>query len=150
MISQRPYLLRAMYEWILDNGWTPYVQVYAHWPGTQVPSQFVDEEGHIVLNISPEATRQLELDNDEIHFSARFNGQAQWVRFSPDAVVAIFSKETGHGMPFLPSPQEMLAEYEAIDAPASEQQSAHQPAVAGEQDTEEEGDNKVIRFPGRR
>ena len=149
MISQRPYLLRAMYEWILDNGWTPYVQVYAHWPGTQVPTQFVDEEGHIVLNISPEATRQLELDNDEIHFSARFNGQAQWVRFSPDAVVAIFSKETGHGMPFLPSPQEMLAEYEAtMEDARTPEQSTSQPAA--EQDTEEEDDNKVIRFPGRR
>jgi len=103
MISNRPYLIRALYEWIVDNGWTPYVQVDAEWPGTQVPQQFV-QDGMIVLNISPLATRDLMLQNDEISFRARFQGDERIVRFPPEAVLAIFAKENGQGMPFPPEP----------------------------------------------
>lgn len=103
MISQKPYLIRALYDWIVDNDWTPYIQVDAEWPGVEVPRQFV-EDGTIVLNISPLATRNLVLNNDEIRFQARFQGEERIVRFPPGAVLAIFARETGQGMPFPPEP----------------------------------------------
>ena len=103
MISQKPYLIRALYDWIVDNDWTPYIQVDAEWPGVEVPRQFV-EDGTIVLNISPLATRNLILNNDEIRFQARFQGEERIVRFPPNAVLAIFARETGQGMPFPPEP----------------------------------------------
>jgi len=103
MIAQKPYLIRALYEWILDNGWTPYIQVDADWPGVEVPRQFV-QDGTIVLNIGPLATRNLVLDNEEIRFQARFQGEERVVRFPPGAVLAIFARESGQGMPFPPEP----------------------------------------------
>jgi stringent starvation protein B len=103
MIPQKPYFIRAMYDWIVDNEWTPYIQVDVNWPGAEVPQQFV-EDGTIVLNISPMATRNLNLGNDEISFRARFQGEDRQVRFPPEAVLAIFARETGQGMPFPPEP----------------------------------------------
>jgi len=140
MISNRPYLIRALYEWIVDNGWTPYVQVDAHWPGAQVPQQFV-EDGVIVLNISPQATRDLTLGNDEIAFRARFQGEERRVSFPPAAVLTIFARETGQGMPF---PREPYPE----DTP--------EPQMAAEEDesvpsaSAKGGDDKVVAFKPRR
>jgi len=109
MISQKPYLIRALYDWIVDNDWTPYIQVDADWPGVEVPRQFV-EDGTIVLNIGPLATRNLVLDNAEIRFQARFQGEERIVRFPPSAVLAIFARETGQGMPFPPEPYPEVSE----------------------------------------
>lgn len=136
MISNRPYLIRALYEWIVDNGWTPYVQVDAEWPGVQVPRQFV-QDGVIVLNIGPLATRDLTLGNDEIRFRARFQGEEQLVHFPPQVVLAIFAKENGQGMPFPPEPYPE----EAADVPAEK------PAATA---TSEEGSEKVVQFKPRR
>jgi stringent starvation protein B len=99
MISNRPYIIRAMYEWMVDNGWTPHVQVDALYPGIQIPQQFV-QEGVIVFNIAPAAVVGLDMDNDSFAFKARFQGVEQVVRFPPEAVLAIFARENGQGMPF--------------------------------------------------
>ena len=78
MLSSRPYLARALYEWLLDNQQTPYIVVDAERDGVQVPGQFV-QNGQIVLNIAPTAVRDLSLANDAVTFSARFGGQPMQV-----------------------------------------------------------------------
>ena len=97
MTSYRPYLLRALTEWINDNGMTPHVMVDAGVPGVQVPSSAIKEE-RVVLNIAERAVAKLELGNDAIRFTARFAGVSQAVMVPLEAVIAIFSRETGQGM----------------------------------------------------
>jgi stringent starvation protein B len=99
MNSQRPYLVRAIHEWICDNGETPVLLVDAQYPGVQVPAQFVNE-GRIVLNIAPAATEALQLGNDLIAFSARFNGVPESVELPVASVLAVYSRESQHGMLF--------------------------------------------------
>lgn len=103
MISNRPYLIRAMSEWIIDNHWTPHIQVDANYPGVVVPQQYV-QEGAIVLNMHPDAVRELQMDNHLFRFKARFQGIEQQIFFPPEAVLAIFARENGQGMPFPPEP----------------------------------------------
>jgi len=95
----RPYLMRAINEWIIDQGLTPYLLVNALWPGVQVPEAFV-EEGRIVLNINPSAVRELLLANTEVTFSARFAGTPQWVQVPIGAVLGIYARENGEGLFF--------------------------------------------------
>lgn len=97
MTSHRPYLLRALYEWIADNGMTPHLLVDAARPGVQVPAQAV-KDGKIVLNIADRAVAQLQMSNDDIRFSARFGGVSQAVVVPVGAVLAIYARETGQGM----------------------------------------------------
>jgi stringent starvation protein B len=99
MTSNRPYLIRALYEWITDNGMTPYVIVDATRGGVQVPSEYV-EEGRIVLNVGPTAVQGLSMTNQAIDFSARFGGHARHVHLPPDAVMGIYAQETSQGMLF--------------------------------------------------
>ena len=99
MTSSRPYLIRALYEWIDDNGLTPHLLVNAEYPGVEVPRQHV-HEGRIVLNINPSAVRDLRLGNEWIEFSARFGGIARLVRIPLAAVQAIYARENGQGMAF--------------------------------------------------
>lgn len=99
MTSSRPYLLRALYEWIVDNGHTPHMLVDATKQGVLVPEAFV-EEGRIVLNIDPAAVRTLELGNDAVSFGARFGGQGLEVYVPISAVLGIYARENGHGMLF--------------------------------------------------
>ena len=96
--STKPYLLRAIYEWCTDNGFTPYLAVLvdAH---TRVPMQFV-KNGEIVLNISFDATSALKMDNDRIHFSARFGGVSREISVPVENVIAIYARENGQGMAF--------------------------------------------------
>lgn len=103
MTSNRPYLIRAMYEWMVDNEWTPHMQVDANYPGIAIPEQFV-QDGVIVFNVAPEAVRALTMHNDGFGFSARFQGIEQKVHFPPEAVLAIFARENGQGMPFPKEP----------------------------------------------
>jgi stringent starvation protein B len=103
MISNRPYFIRAMYEWIVDNDWTPHLQVDANYPGISVPFEYA-EEGVIVLNVSPSAVVGLQMGNDWISFKARFSGVERDLGFPPEAVLAIFARENGQGMPFPPEP----------------------------------------------
>lgn len=99
MTSSRPYLLRAFYEWIVDNNATPYVVVNADFPGAHVPLQYV-ENGRIVLNISPGAVRSLLIANDHVEFNARFSGAPFEVYAPIKAITAIYAKENGRGMVF--------------------------------------------------
>ncbi len=96
-----PYFLRALYEWCLDNHLTPYVVVDAHTPGVQVPREVV-RDGHIVLNMSLEATSGLKMDNELIEFKTRFSGVARQVSLPINSVRAIYASETGQGMSFDP------------------------------------------------
>lgn len=99
MISNRPYLVRALYEWILDSEMTPYLLVDAAHPGALVPMDLV-QEGKIVLNISPGAVRALALGNERITFGARFGGVPTQVEVPADAVLGIYARENGRGMLF--------------------------------------------------
>jgi len=101
MTSTRPYLLRALNEWMLDNGLTPQIVVDASADDVQVPRQFV-KDGRIVLNVSPNAVRDLSLGNERVEFMARFAGQPFAVRVSIRRVLAIVARENGAGMTFQP------------------------------------------------
>jgi stringent starvation protein B len=104
MSSNRPYLIRAIYEWIGDNGMTPHLLVDASQPGVQVPPQSV-KDGQVVLNIAARAVGQLDLGNEGISFMARFSGVSRSVRVPLQAVLAIYAQETGQGM-MLPHEEE--------------------------------------------
>ena len=108
MTSSRPYLLRALHEWIVDNGLTPYLLVDASQSGVDVPQEYV-QEGKIVLNIAPRAVQHLDMGNDFIRFGARFSGVATQIDVPVSAVLAIYAMENGQGMVFneedTPSPE---------------------------------------------
>lgn len=99
MTPSRPYLIRAVHEWILDNGMTPYVLVNAQMTGVNVPRQYI-ENGKIILNLSPSAVRRLNLSNDGVSFDARFGGTSYHVAVPSLAVLAIYARENGKGMVF--------------------------------------------------
>ena len=96
--STKPYLLRALYECCTDNGYTPYIVVVVD-GGTRVPMEFV-KNGEIVLNISFDATSHLKIDNDFVHFRARFGGVSRDIEVPIDNVSAIYARENGQGMAF--------------------------------------------------
>ena len=97
MTSHRPYLLRALSEWIADNEMTPHLLVDATQPGVQVPPSSV-KEGKVVLNIAERAVVRLQIDNSSVSFSARFGGVSYPVMVPISAVLAIYARETGQGM----------------------------------------------------
>ena len=97
--SRRPYLVRAMHEWMTDNGQTPHIVVDATAAGVEVPAAYV-KDGRIVLNVSWQATQGLRLGNDLIEFSARFGGVPNAVRLPAAAVLGIYARETGQGLVF--------------------------------------------------
>ena len=97
MTSNRPYLIRAVHEWISDNGMTPYLLVDANVPGVQVPASAI-KDGRIVLNVAARAVTQLDLGNHLIRFMARFSGVSQSIELPVAAVQAIYAQETGQGM----------------------------------------------------
>ena len=99
MTSNRPYLIRALYEWLVDNDLTPYLLVDANRESVRVPTAYVDE-GRIVLNVSPNAVRDLSLGNDLIAFEARFGGTAFSISLPPDAVLGVYARENSKGMLF--------------------------------------------------
>lgn len=99
MTPLKPYLIRSIYEWIVDNNLTPHLLVNAEYPGVSLPSEFI-EDGRIVLNIRPEAIQGLMLGNEEIQFNARFSGKAMRITTPTKAVLAIYAKENGKGMIF--------------------------------------------------
>ncbi len=99
MTSSRPYLARALYEWIVDNGCTPYIVVNANRDDVQVPRAYV-KDGQIVLNIAPTAVVGLNIANDALEFNARFGGVAMQVYVPMPAVLGIYARENGQGMIF--------------------------------------------------
>ena len=99
MTSNRPYLVRGLWQWITDNGMTPHLLVNAEQEGVEVPADFV-ENGRIVLNISASAVRDLDMGNDYISFNARFSGKPMNVLVPLPAVLGIYTQENGQGMLF--------------------------------------------------
>lgn len=121
MTSHRPYLLRALYEWIADNGMTPHILVDASQPGVRVPAHAV-KDGRIVLNVADRAVGRLEMDNDSVRFSARFGGVSQSVLVPVGAVLAIYARETGQGMAL---PEEIVGSGEPHDEAQDSAPSLH-------------------------
>ncbi|EKE01141.1 MAG: hypothetical protein ACD_21C00204G0001 [uncultured bacterium] len=101
MTSSKPYLIRAIYEWINDNNLTPYITVDAYIPGTIVPKEYV-EDGRIVLDISPESTSGLVISNNTLEFKARFGGVSRNLYIPIAAVMIIYAQENNQGMAFPP------------------------------------------------
>mgnify|MGYP000681106389 CR=1 FL=1 len=99
MTPSRPYLMRALHEWILENDCTPYVLVDAGLPGVQVPEDYI-QNGQIVLNVSPSAVKFLLIDDDGLSFNARFGGMPLDLYVPMVAILAIYAKENGQGMVF--------------------------------------------------
>lgn len=99
MTSTKPYLIRALNEWILDNKMTPFLLVDATIEGVEVPQQHI-RDGKIILNIAPGAVQEIAFEDEWIYFSARFSGQAFMINVPINAVLAIYAKENGRGMMF--------------------------------------------------
>lgn len=126
MTSNKPYFIRAVYDWIVDNDLTPYLLVNAEHPDVEVPFEFVND-GRIVLNISPKACRGLHLENDRILFTARFSGQTTQIFIVPAAVLAVYAKENGRGMEFGPEYDEPTAPPVTKDTQSSQTKSRAKP-----------------------
>ena len=123
MTSSRPYIMRALYEWIVDNDCTPYVLVDAAMAEVMVPQQFV-KDGQIVLNISPSAVMDLTVSNESMSFNGRFGGVATDVYVPVAAIVGIYARENGQGMVFEPEespepPDETPPDPDKPDGPPS-------------------------------
>jgi len=141
MTTHRPYLVRALNEWILDNNCTPYILVNAFEKGVQVPQNYV-KDGQIVLNISPVAVQGLVISNQGIEFNGRFGGIPTYVYVPTAAVLGIYAKENGQGMifdrdepmPEPPSPPSAPVIVESADvatasAPAKSDKSKRKPSL---------------------
>jgi len=134
---KRPYLLRAFYEWIVDNGMTPHIMVDARSPQVKVPRQFV-KDGSIVLNVSMTAANNLMMDNDQVTFNARFGGKAMSIWLPMWSVMAIYSRETQDGLHF---PVEEYPETAAQAAPEAAVPRPSLASVAGTAVTESDADS---------
>ncbi len=99
MTSNKPYLIRALNEWILNNEMTPFLLVDANVEGVEVPQQHI-RDGKIILNIAPGAVQEIAFEDEWIYFSARFSGQASMINVPINAVLAIYARENGRGMMF--------------------------------------------------
>jgi len=155
-ISTKPYLLRALYEWCTDNGFTPHIAVLVD-NRTRVPRQFV-RDGEIVLNISFEATSQLQMGNEMIEFHARFSGKSHKIEVPVPNVLAIYARENGQGMAFpveapagdagdvLSSEDQEEAEahetHEVRDEPAEVPVAPAAPVATRAADKDDDGGNK--------
>ena len=137
MSSQRPYLLRALYEWIADNGMTPHVLVNAAMTGVRVPLHAV-KDGRIVLNIAERAVAKLEMGNEAIRFTARFASVSQAINVPLEAVIAIYARETGQGMAL---PEELHATPSAPAATGSSPNRGEPDADTVQPDTQQDEDN---------
>jgi len=117
-IPTKPYLLRALYEWCADNGYTPHLAVKVD-ARSQVPSEYV-RNGEITLNISPGAVHKLQMGNELIEFSARFGGVARQISVPVANVFALYARETGHGMTFEIDPEKPPLQAQAESEPSVE------------------------------
>ena len=124
-IATKPYLLRALYEWCVDNGYTPHLAVKVD-SRTQVPQEYV-KNGEITLNVAPTAVHKLQMGNELIEFSARFAGVARQISVPVASVYAVYARETGHGMTFDVDPTKPPVQVQAEASPSS---NSPQPATA--------------------
>jgi stringent starvation protein B len=100
MLSNKPYLVRAFYEWIVDSVCTPFILVNAVYPHCKVPEQHVDENGQITLNVSPDAVRDFKISNEFLEFRASFSGIVYFISAPMKAILAVYAQENGQGMFF--------------------------------------------------
>lgn len=131
MTPKRPYILRALYEWLVDNELTPHLVVDAQWPHTYVPRQYV-QDGQIVLNVAPGAVQSLQMSNDTVQFFARFNGVEQKVVLPLGSLLALYARENGAGTIFEPE-EAYIAEAEA--ATEAEAEGKLQPVESSASET---------------
>jgi len=126
-VSTKPYILRALYEWCVDSGYTPHLAVKVD-AQSQVPQEYV-RGGEITLNIAPTAVHKLQMGNEQIEFSARFAGVARQVSVPVASVYALYARETGHGMTFDAEPDARAAQgkTEPATAPAAALPSPTEP-----------------------
>lgn len=131
MTSSRPYFVRALYEWIVDNNCTPHILVDAHIDGTRVPQQHVNKDGQIILNIAPGAVSDFSMDNDSLAFSARFGGVANHLFIPLQAILGIYARENGRGMMFDPeeAPKPPTPPAPETPIPARDIRSAKRPGL---------------------
>lgn len=137
MTSNRPYLLRAIYDWISDNGLTPYVLVDAAQPGVRVPPHVV-KNGQVVLNLAMRAVANLDLGNDKISFQARFSGVSQSIVIPVAAVLALYAQENGQGMMF-PADENEAAPPQGLEVVENESGESSTPATGGDDDRPKRG-----------
>ena len=135
---KRPYLLRAYYDWLVDNSFTPYLVVDATYLGVNVPVEYV-KDGQIVLNLSTNATGNLQLTNDFIQFNARFKGVSRELYIPMGAALAIYARENGDGVMF--EPEEVYDELNS--EPDTEQPTGFHEAVESPRKREEKKENKI-------
>lgn len=140
MHSSRPYIARALYQWLLDNDLTPYIVVDAEQQGVEVPRQFV-QNGQIVLNLAPTAIRDFAMENEAVSFSARFGGQPMQIMVPMEALIAIYARENGVGMVFGHEPVLPIEVTEPEES--SPLSGVESPADAGED--EGGGDDEAAR-----
>jgi stringent starvation protein B len=135
MTPRRPYMLRAFYDWLVDNDLTPHLVVAAELPGVRVPMEFV-QDGQIILNIAPRAVGNLELGNEAITFNARFSGRPHSVIVPLYAVQAIYARENGAGTMFEPE-DAYMGEYEEEGIVEVQDEETHSLSVAIESEETE-------------
>jgi len=146
MTSYRPYLMRALYEWIADNDMTPHILVDAGVAGVRVPKHTI-ADGRVVLNIAERAVARLQMDNERISFSARFGGALHQVIVPIDAVLAIYARETGQGMAL---PADTAPPQPAADPATAAPAAVSGPATVVEQETDDSAPPPPKRTPPRR
>lgn len=100
MTSSRPYMIRALYEWIVDNNCTPYLLVNARANGVEVPQEHINKDGQIILNIAPTSVVDLNMLDDSVSFNARFGGVPRQLFIPSYAILGIYARENGQGMVF--------------------------------------------------
>lgn len=145
MTSSRPYITRAIYDWILENDCTPYILVDTARKGVEVPRQYV-KDNQIVLNISPAAVRAMHMGNDVITFDGRFGGEALTIVVPVEALMAIYARENGQGMVFEVEP---IAESEEDVSPHFELEAVPGPESQETPAEKDEQSEKVPRKPGK-
>ncbi|CAK4069378.1 Stringent starvation protein B [Vibrio sp. 16] len=146
MTPRRPYMLRAFYDWLVDNDLTPHLVVAATLPGVRVPDEFV-QDGQIILNIAPRAVGNLELGNEAITFNARFGGRPHSVIVPLYAVQAIYARENGAGTMFEPE-DAYIGEFEEDDEMIVEEDLSPL-SVASESEDNDTGEEEPPRPKGR-
>ncbi len=155
MTPRRPYMLRAFYEWLVDNDLTPHLVVAATLPGVRVPQEFV-QDGQIILNVAPRAVGNLQLGDDDVTFNARFSGRPHVVVVPMYAVQAIYARENGAGTMFEPEEAYMdnVDEFEEafiedMDKPSSLSLATESLVMESVEESSEHSDNEPPRPKGR-
>jgi stringent starvation protein B len=136
MNSSRPYMVRALYEWIVDNDCTPHMLVNAEYSGVQVPDGFASD-GQIVLNMSPSAVRNLHMDNEAVSFEARFGGVSRSLYVPTGAILGVYARENGQGMVF------------ELESPIDDEDDLHDDGVEPDDDGPPQGGGQPPRPSGR-